>query len=77
MGVQLCLRHSEGHRLGVFEKRVLRIIFRLKRDEVKGGWRKLHSEELNDLYTLPSVIVKGMGWAGRVACMHRGKLGCI
>jgi hypothetical protein len=42
----------------VFENRVLRIVFGPKRDEVTGEWRKLHNEELNDLYSLPD-IVKG------------------
>jgi hypothetical protein len=46
----------EEHRLRVFENRVLRRIFGLKRDEVMGGWRKLHNEELRDLYSLPSVL---------------------
>jgi hypothetical protein len=42
----------EEHRLRVFEwNRVLRRIFGLKRDEVTGGWRKLHNEELRDLYS--------------------------
>jgi hypothetical protein len=40
----------EEHRLRVFENRVLRRIFGLKRDEVIGGWRKLHNEELHNLY---------------------------
>jgi hypothetical protein len=44
------------HRLGVFENRVLRRIFGPKRDEVTGEWRKLHNEELHDLYYSPSVI---------------------
>jgi uncharacterized membrane protein len=44
----------EEHRLGVFENRVLRRIFGPKRDEVKGEWRKLHNEELRDLYSSPS-----------------------
>jgi hypothetical protein len=39
----------EEHRLRVFENKVLRRIFRPKRDEVTGGWRKLHNEELRDL----------------------------
>jgi hypothetical protein len=46
----------EEHRLTVFEKRVLRRIFRPKRDEVTGGWRKLHNEELHSLYSSPSII---------------------
>jgi hypothetical protein len=40
----------------VFENRVLRRIFGLKRDEVTGGWRKLHNEELPNLYSSPSII---------------------
>ena len=40
----------EERRLRVFENRVLRWICRPKRDEVTGEWRKLHNEELNDLY---------------------------
>jgi hypothetical protein len=46
----------EEHRLRVFENRVLRKIFGLKRDEVTGEWRKLHNEELCDLYSSPSII---------------------
>jgi hypothetical protein len=40
----------------VFENRELRKIFGPKRDEVTGGWRKLHNKELRDLYSLPSII---------------------
>jgi hypothetical protein len=46
----------EEHRLMVFENRVLRRIFGTKRDEVTGEWRKLHNEELRDLYSSPSII---------------------
>jgi hypothetical protein len=46
----------EEHRLGVFENRVLRRIFGPKRDEVTGEWRKLHNEELHDLYSSSSII---------------------
>jgi hypothetical protein len=57
----------------VFENRVLRRIFQLKRDEVMGGWRELHNEELTDLYYSPSItlIIKSMRmrWAGHVARM--------
>jgi hypothetical protein len=61
----------EEHRLGLFENRVLRRILGQKRDEVTGEWRKLHNEELHDLYSLPSIfrIIKArrMRWAGHVA----------
>jgi hypothetical protein len=46
----------EEYRLKVFENRVLRRIFGLKRDEEIGGWRKLHNEELHNLYSLPNII---------------------
>jgi hypothetical protein len=46
----------EKHRLRVFENRVLRRILGPKRDEVTGGWRKLHKEELRGLYSTPSII---------------------
>jgi hypothetical protein len=63
----------EEHRLGVFENRVLRRIFGPKRDEVTGEWRKLHNEDLHDLYSLPSIIkiirARRMRWAGHVARM--------
>jgi hypothetical protein len=50
----LILRNK--YRLRIFENRVVRRIFGPRRDEVSGGWRKLHNEELHDLYTLPSII---------------------
>jgi hypothetical protein len=63
----------EEHRLRVFENKVLRRIFGPKRDEVTGEWRKLHNEELHDLYPSPSIIriikSRRMGWAGHVARM--------
>jgi hypothetical protein len=46
----------EEHRLRMFENRMLRRIFGPKRDDVMGGWRKLHNEELHNLYSSPSVI---------------------
>ena len=52
---------------------MLRRIFGRKRDEVTGEWRKLHNEELNDLYSSPNIILviksRRMRWAGHVACM--------
>jgi hypothetical protein len=61
----------EEHRLRVLEKKVLRRIFGPKREEVTGGWRKLHNEELHDLYSSPSIIKiiksRRMRWAGHVA----------
>jgi hypothetical protein len=47
---------SEEYRLRVFENRVLRRIFGPKGDEVKGNWRKLHNEELHNLYSSPNII---------------------
>jgi hypothetical protein len=46
----------EEHRLSVYENRVLRKIFVPKSDEVIGGWRKLHNEELHNLYSSLSLI---------------------
>ena len=46
----------EERRLSVFENRVLRRIFGPKRDEVTGEWRKLHNEELNNLYSSPNIV---------------------
>jgi hypothetical protein len=66
----------------VFENRVLRTTFGLKRDEVTGEWRKLHNEELHDLYSSPSINRKmkarRMKWAGLVARMGRRgtRVGC-
>jgi hypothetical protein len=63
----------EEHRLRVFENRVLRRIFGPQRDEVTGEWRKLHSEELHNLYSSPDIVrqVKSrrMRWVGHVARM--------
>jgi hypothetical protein len=46
----------EGRRLRVFKNRVLRKVFGRKRDEMTGERRKLHNEELNDLYSLPNIV---------------------
>ena len=60
-------------KLRVLENRVLRRIFGPKRDEVTGGWRKLHNEELNDLYCSPNIVwvikLRRKRWAGHVARM--------
>jgi hypothetical protein len=57
----------------VFENRVLRRIFGPNWDEVTGEWRKLHNQELRDLYSSPSIIriikLRRMRWAGHVARM--------
>jgi hypothetical protein len=61
----------EEYRLRMFECRVLRRIFRPKKDEVTGCWRKLLNEELHNLYCSPSIIrmikLRTMRWAGHVA----------
>jgi hypothetical protein len=59
----------------VFENRVLRRIFGPKRNEVTGGWGKLHNEELHNLYSSPNIIrmikSRRMRWAGHVRCIDR------
>jgi len=69
----------EECRLRVFDNRVLRRIFGAKREEEMGDWRKLHNEELNDLYCPPYVVwgIKSriMRWAGHVA--HMGEKGGV
>jgi hypothetical protein len=61
----------EGSRVRMFENRALRKIFGPKRDEVRGKWRKLHSKELNDLYSSPNTVrvikSRRMRWARHVA----------
>ncbi|KAJ4450566.1 hypothetical protein ANN_01993 [Periplaneta americana] len=67
----------EGHRLRVFENKVLRKIFGAKRDEVTGEWRKLHNAELHALYSSPDIIrnlkSRRLRWAGHVACMGESR----
>jgi hypothetical protein len=61
----------------VFENRVLRRIFGPERDEVMGGWRKLHNKKLHDLYSSPSIIriikSRRMRWAGHVGGMGENR----
>ena len=67
----------EEHRLRMIENRVLRRIFGPKRNGVTGEWRKLHNEELNDLYSLTNIVrlikLRRMRWAGHVAHMEEGR----
>jgi hypothetical protein len=55
----------------MFESRVVRRIFEPKREEVAGGWRRLHNEELRNLYASPNIVrmikSRGMTWTGHVA----------
>jgi hypothetical protein len=68
----------EERRLRVFENRVLRRVFGPKRDEVIVECRKLHNEELSDLYSLPNIVrvvkTRRMRWAGHVARMGEGRV---
>jgi hypothetical protein len=63
----------EEHVLRVFENRVLRRIFKLKRHEMMGGWRKLHNEGLRDLHSSSSIIrmlkLRRMKWVGHIVQM--------
>jgi hypothetical protein len=67
---------GEEHRLRVFENRGLRKIFGPKREE-DSSWRKLHNDELHDLYSSPKIVrvikSRRMRWAGHVACMGEGR----
>jgi hypothetical protein len=66
----------EEHRLRSFEKRVLRKIFGPKRQE-DGSWRKLHNDELHNLYSSPNIVrvikSRRMRWAGHVARIGEGR----
>jgi hypothetical protein len=74
----LSLTLREEHRLRVFENWVRRRIFGPKRDEVTGGWRKLHNEELHGLYSSPSIVrVIKEDEIGGACGVHGGGEGCI
>jgi hypothetical protein len=66
----------EEHRLRVFENRVLRKIFGPRREE-DGSWRKLHNDELHNLYSLPNIVwvikSRRMRWAVHMARMREGR----
>jgi hypothetical protein len=66
----------EELRLRVFENRVLRRIFGPKREE-DGSWRKLHNDELHNLYSSPNIVrvikSRRLRWAGHVACIEEGR----
>jgi len=70
----------EERKLRVFENMVLRRIFGPRRDEVTGKWRRLHNEELNDLYLSPNIVrvikSRRMRWAGHVARMGEEREVC-
>jgi PAS domain-containing protein len=63
VGLKLGLSLWEEHRFRVFENRALRRIFGRKREEVTGGWRKLHNEELHGLYSSPYIIRIIKSWS--------------
>ena len=73
----------EERRLRVLENRVMRRMFGLKRNKVTGEWRKLHNEELNDIYCSPNIVrvikSRRMKWVGHVARMgeRRGVFGVL
>jgi len=66
-------KRREERKQRVFENLVLRRIFGSRRDELMGEWRRLHNEELNDLYSSPNIVrvikSRRMRWAGHVARM--------
>jgi hypothetical protein len=64
---------GEEHRLRVFENRVLRKIFGLKREK-DGSWRKLHNDELHSPYSSLNIVTRRMRWAGHVARMGREEM---
>jgi len=67
------LTWRDERKLKVFENMVLRIIFGSRRDKITGEWRRLHNEELNELYSTPNIVLviksRRMRWAWHVARM--------
>jgi hypothetical protein len=80
IGILLRQTLRQEHRLRVFGKRVLRRIYGPKGDEVTGGSRKLHNEELHNLYSSPSIIrimkSRRMRWIGHVSGMGKKRSAC-
>jgi hypothetical protein len=72
-----CVTQREEHRLRVFENKVQRRIFRPKREEVAGGWRSLHNEELHNLYASPNIIGVIKSRMGRACGTHGSDEKCI
>jgi hypothetical protein len=74
------LTSKEEHRLRVPENRVLRRVFGLKRDEMMGGWKKLHNEEVHNPYSSPRIIrlikSRRIKWAGHVEHMGKKRNAC-
>jgi len=74
------LTQREERKLRVYENKVLRRIFGPRRDDVTGEWRRLHNEELNDLYSSPNIVwvikSRRMRWAGLVVRIGEER-GCI
>jgi hypothetical protein len=77
MGVKPSQTLRDKHRLRVFENRMLRRIFGLRRDDVTGGWRWLHNEQLHNLCYSPSIIrmmkLRRMRWARNITRMEEAK----
>ena len=73
-------RSTTHQKLRVFENKVLRRIFGPRRDEVTGEWRRLHNDELNDLYSSPNIVrvikSRKMGWTVHVARVGEER-GCV
>jgi hypothetical protein len=72
LACSLFLSLNEEHRLRVFENRVLKRTYGPKREEVTGGWRRLHNKDLHNLYASPNIrviISRRLHWMGHVVCM--------